>query len=58
MKVITLILFSKNLFQKINSKEEYKKSMIDKVHINVLKFMALFLAFLVFKTKYEENPTK
>ena len=31
--------------------------MIDKVHINVLEFMALFLSFLVFRIKYEEDPT-
>ena len=58
MKVRALIPFSKGLFEKIKSKEEYKKRMTDKVHINVLEFIALFLAFLVFKTKYKEHPTQ
>ena len=58
MKVIALIPFSKSLFQKIKSEEEYKNAKGEKVHINVLEFIALFLAFVVFKTKYEQDPTK
>ena len=58
MRIMALIPFSKTLFNKIKSKEKYKKGMTDKVHINVLEFIALFLSYLVFKTKYEEDPTK
>ena len=58
MKVMALIPFSIGLFEKIKSKEEYKKGMMDKVHINILEFIALFLSFLVFKIKYEVSPTK
>ena len=58
MKVIALFPFKKKIFDMIKSKEEYKKGMTDKIHINILEFIALFISYLVFKTKYEENPGK
>jgi hypothetical protein len=50
LKAWCLVPFSKHLVHRIKVKEE--------VHINVLEFLALFIAFLMFQTKYDADPSK
>jgi hypothetical protein len=48
LKILAMLPFSEHLYRRVKAGE---------VHINVLEFIALFIGFIMFKTKYEENPS-